>query len=120
MAFLVAGAGMTFALCCLVGPDREWLYLRKPECRKAPFCIFSFLYFRSSKLGLILEMKKATNFSVNGFLSSGGRTRTYDLRVMSPTSYQLLHPAMYILKLFRDSFIIGSANIDIFTQLKRK
>lgn len=24
----------------------------------------------------------------------GGRTRTYDLWVMSPTSYQLLHPAM--------------------------
>ena len=29
-----------------------------------------------------------------GFLSSGGRTRTYGLRVMSPTSYHLLHPAM--------------------------
>ena len=25
--------------------------------------------------------------------TSGGRTRTYDLRVMSPTSYQLLYPA---------------------------
>ncbi len=25
----------------------------------------------------------------------GGRTRTYDLRVMSPTSYQLLYSAMY-------------------------
>ena len=32
-----------------------------------------------------------------GFLNgSGGRTRTYDLRVMSPTSYQLLHPALYL------------------------
>ena len=29
-----------------------------------------------------------------GLFSSGGRTRTYDLRVMSPTSYQLLYPAM--------------------------
>ena len=29
--------------------------------------------------------------------SSGGRTRTYDLRVMSPTSYQLLYSAMYVL-----------------------
>ena len=28
------------------------------------------------------------------FLSSGDRTRTDDLRVMSPTSYQLLHPAI--------------------------
>ncbi len=27
--------------------------------------------------------------------SSGDRTRTYDLWVMSPTSYQLLHPAIY-------------------------
>ena len=26
---------------------------------------------------------------------SGGRTRTSGLRVMSPTSYQLLYPAMY-------------------------
>lgn len=28
-------------------------------------------------------------------LGSGSRTRTYDLRVMSPTSYQLLHPALF-------------------------
>ena len=28
--------------------------------------------------------------------SSGGRTRTSDLRVMSPTSCQLLYPAMYL------------------------
>ena len=27
--------------------------------------------------------------------SSGRRTRTTDLRVMSPTSYQLLYPAMF-------------------------
>ena len=27
--------------------------------------------------------------------SSGGRTRTSDLRVMSPTSYQLLYSAVY-------------------------
>ena len=29
---------------------------------------------------------------------SGGRTRTSGLRVMSPTSYQLLYPAMLLLK----------------------
>ena len=29
------------------------------------------------------------------FFSSGGWTRTNDLRVMSPTSYQLLYPAMF-------------------------
>ena len=34
--------------------------------------------------------------TVIGFLSSGGRTRTCDLWVMSPTSYLLLYPAIYI------------------------
>ena len=33
----------------------------------------------------------------------GGRTRTYDLRVMSPTSCQLLHPAIISLRRIRDS-----------------
>ena len=32
------------------------------------------------------------------FCSSGGRTRTCDLRVMSPTSYQLLYPAIALQK----------------------
>ena len=31
---------------------------------------------------------------IKAFPCSGGRTRTYDLRVMSPTSYQLLHSAI--------------------------
>ncbi len=31
--------------------------------------------------------------------SSGGQTRTDDLWVMSPTSYQLLHPAIYFLEI---------------------
>ena len=35
--------------------------------------------------------------------SSGGRTRTCDLRVMSPTSYRLLYPAMF-----------GTAKVDKF------
>ena len=42
--------------------------------------------------------------------SSGDRTRTYDLRVMSPTSYQLLYPAMWIAKvgsIFEFSKLIG-------------
>ncbi len=33
-----------------------------------------------------------------GLFSSGGRTRTYDLRVMSPTSYRLLYSAMWSAK----------------------
>ena len=35
------------------------------------------------------------NISVEVLLSSRDKTRTCDLRVMSPTSYQLLHPAIY-------------------------
>jgi hypothetical protein len=40
-------------------------------------------------------MKKPvfTDWLFNG---SGDRTRTCDLRVMSPTSSQLLHPAIYL------------------------
>ena len=30
-----------------------------------------------------------------GFYGCGGRTRTYDLRVMSPTSFQLLYSAIF-------------------------
>ena len=30
------------------------------------------------------------------FYGCGSKTRTYDLRVMSPTSYQLLHPAILV------------------------
>ena len=43
----------------------------------------------------------------NLFYGSGDRTRTYDLRVMSPTSYQLLHPA--IIYLFRNmTFVVAT------------
>lgn len=41
------------------------------------------------------KKEKSFNFS---FFSSGGRTRTCDLRVMSPTSYRLLYPAMWTAK----------------------
>ena len=40
------------------------------------------------------SIKKSQGPKSLGLPSSGGRTRTYDLRVMSPTSYQLLHPAI--------------------------
>ena len=40
----------------------------------------------------------------SGFLCSGDRTRTCDLRVMSPTSSQLLHPAMYLSLLYFNLF----------------
>ena len=39
--------------------------------------------------------KKSIDFAIDALLlCSGDRTRTCDLWVMSPTSYQLLHPAV--------------------------
>ncbi len=38
-----------------------------------------------------------------GFLRSGDRTRTCDLWVMSPTSYQLLHPAVFTILVHKNS-----------------
>jgi hypothetical protein len=45
-----------------------------------------------------LQTKKGSSKSLKPLflLSSGGRIRTYDLWVMSPTSYQLLHPAIFV------------------------
>ena len=48
---------------------------------------------RPSELGTTTN-KKPRPLGLGFLSSSGGRTRTYDLRVMSPTSYQLLHPAI--------------------------
>ena len=42
-----------------------------------------------------LQRKSGQLFRIVRF-GSGRRTRTSDLRVMSPTSYQLLHPAIYL------------------------
>ena len=50
------------------------------------------LFFSSTKKGYQL---------LSILCCSGNRTRTCDLWVMSPTSYQLLHPAIYQLQLFR-------------------
>ena len=41
-----------------------------------------------------VSIKKSDLFGNRFFFSSGDRTRTCDLWVMSPTSYQLLHPAI--------------------------
>ena len=35
------------------------------------------------------------NSNTGYFFGCGGRTRTYDLRVMSPTSFQLLYSAIF-------------------------
>ena len=57
----------------------------------------------SKIIGVIIPHKLARNEKTarepflgysGGSYCSGGKTRTYDLWVMSPTSYQLLHPAI--------------------------
>ena len=47
------------------------------------------------RLDSVYGIKKPESFD-SGFPCSGDRTRTCGLRVMSPTSYQLLHPAIYL------------------------
>ncbi len=58
----------------------------------------------SSRVPVITKKPLSNLTTDKGFLncsSSGDRTRTYDLWVMSPTSYQLLHPAMYFIIFLR-------------------
>ena len=43
----------------------------------------------------LFKIKNGIKLVVCSVFSSGGPTRTSDLWVMSPTSYQLLYPAMY-------------------------
>ena len=50
-----------------------------------------------SSYGLIqFHLIKKPEPNDSGFPCSGDTTRTCDLRVMSPTSYQLLHPTIYL------------------------
>ena len=61
----------------------------------------------------MLPKKKAID-SVDGFLCSGDWTRTSDLRVMSPTSYLLLYPAMWTANIRRFIGLIKSWLGEIF------
>ena len=58
-----------------------------PKSSPRPFC-------GVRKCGKKLE-KHRISFEIRCFYGCGGRTRTYDLRVMSPTSYQLLYSAIF-------------------------
>ena len=51
-----------------------------------------------------LEKEKAVSYMENGLFGSGDWTRTSDLWVMSPTSYQLLHPALFWCRKVKTSF----------------
>ena len=41
------------------------------------------------------QEKVLKSYDFRTFYGCGGRTRTYDLRVMSPTSFQLLYSAIF-------------------------
>gem|GEM_PF-5628734 len=69
--------------------------LEKQESSFVRFCFYLFIASLQAVLAFALKRQKPKALSASGFSSSGGRTRTYDLRVMSPTSYQLLHPALF-------------------------
>ena len=58
-----------------------------PKSSPRPFC-------GVRKCGKKLE-KHRIPFEIRCFYGCGGRTRTYDLRVMSPTSFQLLYSAIF-------------------------
>ena len=51
-------------------------------------------YITGKSKGDIIKVKKLPVVT-KSFKCSGDRTRTCGLWVMSPTSYQLLHPAVY-------------------------
>ena len=60
---------------------------------------YALILHSNLRLDSVYGIKKPESFD-SGFPCSGDRTRTCDLRVMSPTSYQLLHPAMYFSLLY--------------------
>ena len=62
-----------------------------------------------------LQKKEKLKMSLQLFLSSGDPTRTDDLWVMSPTSYQLLHPAIYLVTFV--IIVIADANVGFFLDL---
>ncbi len=55
-----------------------------------------FWKIRAKRKGLAAYKNRENDFFKSfSLFSSGGQIRTDDLWVMSPTSYQLLHPAIY-------------------------
>ena len=54
--------------------------------------------------------KESISIEILSFSCCGGKTRTYDLWVMSPTSYQLLHSAMFYFLIGLQRYIICRVN----------
>ena len=82
-------------------PSPQLFDLIRESSDRFAFLLFTFPSAFESKLSTLQEMQKASHPPQRrlAFLCSGDTTRTCGLRVMSPTSYQLLHPAIYLLLL---------------------
>ena len=65
----------------------------------------------SSSHILVGKYKKERHPIKDVFSGCGSKTRTYDLRVMSPTSYQLLHPAILNMPEFLSVLYIIAENM---------
>ena len=59
-----------------------------------PNCVAIWSLLSQVRVLSIIIIKKQTPKWCLSFYGCGGRTRTCDLRVMSPTSFQLLYPAI--------------------------
>ena len=90
LGFVVAGTGFIFSLRSNMDLNKK-LYNENPLFAYAKVDFFDCPQARASSA--YSQRKKPPTF-VGGFPSSGNRTRTCDLRVMSPTSYLLLYPAI--------------------------
>ena len=85
----------------IVGANR--MEISKKEKREKIFIFSRYSTQSRGRTGtgvnlLVFETSASTDSAIwaKKFYSSGRRTRTSDLRVMSPTSCQLLYPAMYL------------------------
>ena len=83
----VAGEGLT--ALCLSSISRDSAKSASSLCSRCSDC--PNLRFSSSPC----KKRQGTDKCLSLIFGSGRRTRTSDLRVMSPTSCQLLHPAIY-------------------------
>ncbi len=75
-----------------ISDGRFWSFTKKTDLLRNSF--YALTLHSTLRLDSVYGIKKPES-NDSGFLCSEGPTRTDDLRVMSPTSYQLLHLALY-------------------------
>ena len=98
-AFLFSSGDTNISKAKLFGMDVKRGLTKKTKLLRN---LFFYCLNLHSSYGLIqFHPIKKPEPNDSGFPCSGDTTRTCDLRVMSPTSYQLLHPAIYLYCLFQ-------------------